>query len=655
MKEAGCADCAAVFDWCSRENRKGENAVFDIEEELKKLPAQPGVYLMHDKRDEIIYVGKAISLKNRVRQYFQSSRNKTAKIEQMVSRIARFEYIVTDSELEALVLECNLIKEHRPRYNTMLKDDKAYPYIKVTVTEDFPRVLFARTMKKDKNKYFGPYTSAGAVKDTIDLIQKIYKIRTCSRVLPRDAGKDRPCLNYHIKQCNAPCQGYVDKESYRENITQALDFLNGHYEKVLSLLEERMLKASENMDFEKAIEYRELLSSVKKVAQKQKITSSSTLDRDIIALARDDRDAVVQVFFVREGKLIGREHFHMTVATAEDTGQILTSFVKQFYAGTPFLPKELWVQAELEDSEIICRWLSVRKGQKVHVMVPKKGDKERLVELAEKNAALVLSQDKEKIKREELRTIGAMNQVAQWLGLDRVRRVEAFDISNISGYESVGSMVVYEDGKPKRNDYRKFKIRTVLGANDYASMEEVLKRRFSHGLEEKSRIQENGVGEEFGSFTRFPDLLMMDGGKGQVNIALKVIEELGLSIPVCGMVKDDNHRTRGLYYNNAEISIDRHSEGFRLITRIQDEAHRFAIEYHRSLRGKSQVKSVLDDIPGIGDTRRKALMRHFKTLEAIRDAEVEELLKAPGMNRAASESVYEFFRKEAEHKTVRVQ
>ncbi len=622
--------------------------MFDIEEELKKLPVQPGVYLMHDKRDEIIYVGKAISLKNRVRQYFQSSRNKTAKIEQMVSRIARFEYIVTDSELEALVLECNLIKEHRPRYNTMLKDDKAYPYIKVTVTEDFPRVLFARTMKKDKNKYFGPYTSAGAVKDTIDLIQKIYKIRTCSRVLPRDVGKDRPCLNYHIKQCHAPCQGYVGKEAYRDNITQALDFLNGHYEKVLSFLEERMMRASEEMDFEKAIEYRELLSSVKKVAQKQKITSSSTQDRDIIALARDEKDAVVQVFFVREGKLIGREHFHMSVATAEDTGQILTSFVKQFYAGTPFLPKELWVQAELEDSEILCRWLSARKGQKVRVMVPKKGDKERLVELAEKNAALVLSQDKEKIKREEVRTIGAMNQVAQWLGLDRVRRVEAFDISNISGYESVGSMVVYEDGKPKRNDYRKFKIRTVMGANDYASMEEVLTRRFSHGLEEKSRMRENGVDEEFGSFTRFPDLLMMDGGKGQVNIALKVIRELGLSIPVCGMVKDDNHRTRGLYYDNVEIPIDRHSEGFRLITRIQDEAHRFAIEYHRSLRGKTQVRSILDDIPGIGDTRRKALMKHFKTMEAIRDAGVEELQRAPGMNRAAAESVYGFFRKDTE-------
>ncbi len=627
--------------------RKGEEAVFDIEEELKKLPAQPGVYLMHDKRDEIIYVGKAISLKNRVRQYFQSSRNKTAKIEQMVSRIARFEYIVTDSELEALVLECNLIKEHRPRYNTMLKDDKAYPYIKVTVAEDFPRVLVARTMKKDKNKYFGPYTSAGAVKDTIDLIHKIYKIRTCSRVLPRDVGKERPCLNYHIKQCGAPCQGYVGRDAYRENIDQVLDFLNGHYDKVLSLLEEKMTAASREMDFEKAIEYRELLSSVKKVAQKQKITSSSTQDRDIIALARDEEDAVVQVFFVREGKLIGREHFHMAAATAEDTGQILSGFIKQFYAGTPFLPKELWVQTEPEDSEIICRWLSARKGQKVHVIVPKKGEKERLVELAEKNAALVLSQDKEKIKREELRTIGAMNQVAGWLGMDRVRRVEAFDISNISGYESVGSMVVYEDGKPKRNDYRKFKIRTVTGANDYASMREVLTRRFSHGLEEKSRLRETGVEEEFGSFTRFPDLLMMDGGKGQVNIALDVMKELGLSIPVCGMVKDDNHRTRGLYYQNVEIPVDRHSEGFRLITRIQDEAHRFAIEYHRSLRGKDQVKSVLDDIPGIGDTRRKALMRHFKSLEAIRDAEVEELLKAPGMNRAAAESVYGFFRKEA--------
>lgn len=626
--------------------------MFNIEDELKKLPSQPGVYLMHDAKDEIIYVGKAVSLKNRVRQYFQSSRNKSAKIEQMVSRIARFEYIVTDSEMEALVLECNLIKEHQPRYNTMLKDDKAYPYIKITVGEDFPRVMLARTMKKDKNRYFGPYTSAGAVKDTIDLIHKLYKIRTCSRNLPRDTGKERPCLNYHIKQCDAPCQGYISKEEYGENIRQVLEFLNGRYDGVLKNLEEKMKAASDAMDFEKAIEYRDLLSSVKKVAQKQKITSSNMEDRDIIAMARDDMDAVVQVFFVREGKLIGRDHFRMSVATAETKGQILSSFVKQFYAGTPFLPKELWVQYELEDMELIGQWLSARKGQKVRITVPKKGDKERLVELAEKNAALVLIQDNERNKREEMRTIGAMNQVAQWLGLENVRRMEAFDISNISGYESVGSMVVFENGRPKRSDYRKFRIKTVIGPNDYASMKEVLARRFTHGMEEQKQLKNQGVEKEFGSFTRFPDLLMMDGGKGQVNIALEVMEQLGLSIPVCGMVKDDNHRTRGLYYQNEEISIDRHSEGFRLITRIQDEAHRFAIEYHRSLRSKSQVRSILDEIPGIGDTRRKSLMRSFQSLDAVREASVEELCQVPGMNRAAAESVYQFFRRKEKGDTV---
>ena len=626
--------------------------MFNIEDELKKLPSQPGVYLMHDAKDEIIYVGKAVSLKNRVRQYFQSSRNKSAKIEQMVSRIARFEYIVTDSEMEALVLECNLIKEHQPRYNTMLKDDKAYPYIKVTVGEDFPRVMLARTMKKDKNRYFGPYTSAGAVKDTIDLIHKLYKIRTCSRNLPRDTGKERPCLNYHIKQCDAPCQGYISKEEYGENIRQVLEFLNGRYDGVLKNLEEKMKAASDAMDFEKAIEYRDLLSSVKKVAQKQKVTSSNMEDRDIIAMARDDMDAVVQVFFVREGKLIGRDHFRMSVATAETRGQILSSFVKQFYAGTPFLPKELWVQYELEDMELIGQWLSARKGQKVRITIPKKGDKERLVELAEKNAALVLIQDNERNKREEMRTIGAMNQVAQWLGLENVRRMEAFDISNISGYESVGSMVVFENGRPKRSDYRKFRIKTVTGPNDYASMKEVLTRRFTHGMEEQKQLKNQGVEKEFGSFTRFPDLLMMDGGKGQVNIALEVMEQLGLSIPVCGMVKDDSHRTRGLYYQNVEIPIDRHSEGFRLITRIQDEAHRFAIEYHRSLRSKSQVRSILDEIPGIGDTRRKALMRSFQSLDAVREASVEELCQVPGMNRAAAESVYQFFRRKEKGDTV---
>ena len=623
---------------------------FNIEEELKKLPAQPGVYIMHDATDQIIYVGKAISLTNRVHQYFQSSRNKTAKIQKMVSKIAWFEYIVTDSELEALVLECNLIKEHQPRYNTMLKDDKAYPYIKVTVTEDFPRVLFARTMKKDKNKYFGPYTSAGAVKDTIDLIHKLYKIRTCSRNLPKDIGKDRPCLNYHIKQCDAPCQGYVSKEQYAESVNQALEFLNGRYDSVLKMLEKKMMDASDSMDFEKAIEYRDLLENVKKVAQKQKITSSSMEDRDIIAMAKDERDAVVQVFFVRDGKLIGREHFHMNLTGSESKAEILNSFVKQFYAGTPFVPHEIWVQEELEDAEVIASFLTARRGQKVRFVVPKMGEKERLVELAEKNAKMVLSQDKEKIKREELRTIGAMNQIGSWIGFSGIKRVEAYDISNISGFESVGSMIVYENGRPKRNDYRKFRIRTVQGPNDYASMREVLLRRFSHGLEETKKLQAEGGDLAMGSFTRFPDLLMMDGGRGQVNIALEVLRELQLEIPVCGMVKDDNHRTRGLYYQNVEIPIDRHSEGFQLITRIQDEAHRFAIEYHRSLRGKEQVRSVLDDIKGIGPARRKSLMRTFKTIEAVREASVEELEAAPQMNRAAAEAVYIFFRDDKQGK-----
>ena len=561
----------------------------------------------------------------------------------MVSRIARFEYIITDSELEALVLECNLIKEYRPKYNTMLKDDKAYPYIKVTVEEPFPRILFSRTMKKDKSRYFGPYTSAGAVKDTIDLIHKLWKIRTCSRNLPKDMGKERPCLNYHIKQCSAPCQGFISEADYRTSVEQAVEFLNGHYGPVLSMLKQKMMDASEEMDFEKAIEYRELLNSVKQVAQKQKITSQSMEDRDIIAMARDDEDAVVQVFFVRDGKLIGREHFHVSASTAEEDGQILGSFIKQFYAGTPFIPREIWTQQEFDEMELVGQWLTKRRGQGVKFVIPKKGQKERLVELAAKNALLVLSQDKEKIKREELRTIGAMNQIGEWLGLSGVRRIEAFDISNISGFESVGSMVVYEDGRPKRNDYRKFRIKTVQGPNDYASMEEVLTRRFEHGLEEKKEYSGETEGNRLGSFTRFPDLIMMDGGRGQVNVALKVLRELGLDIAVCGMVKDDRHRTRGLYFQNVEIPIDRHSEGFKLITRIQDEAHRFAIEYHRSLRSKSQVHSVLDDIEGIGPARRKALMRRFKTPEAVRDASFEELVETEGMNRRAAENVYAFF------------
>ncbi len=617
--------------------------MFDIEEELKKLPARPGVYLMHDEKDAIIYVGKAISLKNRVRQYFQSSRNKGVKIEQMVTHIARFEYIVTDSELEALVLECNLIKEHRPKYNTMLMDDKTYPYIKVTMYEEYPRVQFCRQLKKDKGKYFGPYTSAGAVKDAIDMIHKLYQIRTCNRSLPRDIGKDRPYLNYHIKQCSAPCQGYISREEYGENIRKVLDFLGGNFGPLLKELEEKMKAASDAMEFEKAMEYRDLLNSVRQVAQKQKITNSDQEDKDIIALASEGEDAVVQVFFVRDGRLIGRDHFYLRIAEGEGTGEILDSFIKQFYAGTPFIPRELMIQQEIEDAALVEEWLSQRKGQRVRIRVPKIGSKEKLVELARKNAALALSQDKEKIKREEGRTIGAMKEIARLLGLERISRVEAFDISNISGFESVGSMVVYEGGKPKRSDYRKFKIRTVQGPDDYASMAEVLERRFSHGLEEQQQLEDRELPREVGSFTKFPDLLMMDGGRGQVNVALRVLEHLGLSIPVCGMVKDDNHRTRGLYFQNQELPIERNSEGFRLITRIQDEAHRFAIEYHRSLRSKEQVHSILDDIPGIGPSRRKALMRHFQSLESIRAASVEDLSQVPSMNRGAAEKVYGFF------------
>ena len=622
--------------------------MFHIQEELKKLPDQPGVYIMHDASDAIIYVGKAISLRNRVRQYFRASHNEGIKKDQMVQKISRFEYIVTDSELEALVLECNLIKEHRPKYNTMLRDDKTYPYIKVTLGEEFPRVLFCRQMKKDKSRYFGPYTSAGAVKDTIELIQKLYHIRTCNRNLPKDIGKERPCLNYHIKQCQGPCQGYINTEEYRKNIDAALEFLNGNYSPVMKDLEQKMQEASTNLEFEKAIEYRELLNSVRQVAQKQKITQFDGEDKDIIAMAADDRDAVVQVFFIRGGKLIGRDHFYVTIANEDTTRQILTTFIKQFYAGTPYFPKEIILQDEVDDMEVISDWLSKKRGQKVVLRVPIKGMKEKLVELAEKNAKLVLSQDKEKLKREEGRTIGALKEIAAWLDMDTLNRIEAFDISNINGFETVGSMIVYEKGKPQRSDYRKFKLRTITGPDDYASMHEVLTRRFTHGLNEQKELQEKELDAEYGSFTKFPDLIMMDGGRGQVNIACAVLDELHLDIPVCGMVKDDNHRTRGLYYHNVEIPIDTHSEGFKLITRIQDEAHRFAIEYHRSLRSKSQVHSVLDDIPGIGPARRKALMRRFLSLAAIREADLEELMKADSMNEQAALSVYKFFHGDVE-------
>ncbi len=618
--------------------------MFVIEEELKKLPRKPGVYIMRDKEDVILYVGKAVNLHNRVRSYFRENIGRGPAIDQMVSLIARFEYIVTDSELEALVLENNLIKENSPKYNTLLKDDKTYPYIKVTVGEDFPRILFSRQMKKDKSKYFGPYSSAAAVKDTIELLNKLFQLRTCNRSLPRDIGNDRPCLNYHIKQCLAPCQGYVSKEEYRKQVAGALDFLNGNYKVILKDLETKMQEASAQLAFEDAARYRDLYNSVSQVSQKQKITDSDLEDKDIIALYQDEAEAVVQVFFVRGGKLIGREHYYMTHVEDNTKPQILEDFVKQFYAGTPFIPRELMLQYEIEDMPLIEKWLTQRRGGRVYVKVPKIGSKEKLVDLAAQNAKIVLNQDREKLKREEGRTIGAVKEIASLLGIGKADRMEAFDISNISGFANVGSMVVFEKGKPKKSDYRKFKIKTVSGPDDYACMREVLTRRFVHGMEESRELEEKELEKEYGSFTRFPDLLLMDGGRGQVNIALSVLDELNVHIPVCGMVKDDNHRTRGLYFNNVELPIDTRSEGFKLITRIQDEAHRFAIEYHRSLRSKAQVQSSLDQIPGVGPARRKALMRHFKSMEEIKNADVETLSQVPEIPTHIAEDIYRFFR-----------
>ena len=620
--------------------------VFDIQEELKKLPDRPGVYIMHDAKDAIIYVGKAINLKRRVHQYFVRKIGRGPKIERMVEQIARFEYIVTDSELEALVLENNLIKEHRPKYNTLLKDDKTYPYIRVTVEEEYPRVQFTRKMKKDKSRYFGPFKSAWAVRDTIDLLRKLYKIRDCSRVLPRDIGQERPCLNYQIGQCDAPCQGQIGKEAYRENVDRALDFLNGNYTPVLKMLEEKMQKASEELNFEDAASYRDLRESVLQVSQKQKIDQSDGEDKDILAMAQDGQDAVVQVFFVRGGRLIGRDHYFIRIGMDEEPQEILSNFVKQFYAGTPFLPRELMLEYGINDQALLEDWLSSRRGSRVYIRVPQRGTKEKLVNMARENAEIVLRQDRERIRLEEGRTIGAMQELASLLGIGYVSRLEAYDISNTSGVESVGSMVVFEHGKPRKSDYRKFKIRTVQGPNDYASLKEVLTRRFEHGLREKEELERKHADSRLGSFTNFPDLIMMDGGRGQVSVAEEVMEELQLEIPVCGMVKDDYHRTRGLYFRNVELPIDTRSEGFKLITRVQDEAHRFAIEYHRSLRSRAQTHSMLEEIEGIGPARRKALLRAFGSLEGIRDADLESLSRAPSMNRGSAGKVYAFFHPE---------
>ena len=616
---------------------------FDLKEELRKLPEKPGVYIMHDKTDAILYVGKAVNLRRRVHQYFVKKLNRGPKIEYMVTKIAYFEYIVTDSELEALILENNLIKEHRPKYNTLLKDDKTYPYIKVTVGETYPRVLFTRKLRKDGSRYFGPFKSAGAVRDTIELMRKLFQIRDCTRNLPRDQGKERPCLNYQIGQCKAPCMGYVSEEEYRRKVDEAVSFLGGSYKPVVRLLTERMEKASSELDFEQAAQWRDLRASVLQVSEKQKMESEDGNDRDVIAMAADGTEAVVSVFYVRGGRVIGRDHQFLHIGLDEDRKEILSDFVRQFYAGNMMLPSEVMLETEISDRLLLEQWMSQRKGRAVHIRVPLRGAKEKLVAMARENSEIVLRQDRERIRQQEGRTIGAVQEIATLLGISHISRVEAYDISNTSGVESVGSMVVFEKGMPKPGDYRKFRIRTVQGPNDYASLKEVLIRRFTHGLEETAQMKEKGMDPRLGSFSVFPDLVMMDGGRGQVNIAEDVLRELELPIPVCGMVKDDYHRTRGLYFQNVELPIDTHSEGFKLITRIQDEAHRFAIEYHRSLRSKAQTHSVLDEIKGIGPARRKALLRAFGSAEAVRDAGLDQLAHAPSMDARSARSVWDFF------------
>lgn len=649
--------------------------MFNIEEELKKLPNSPGVYIMHDDSDAIIYVGKAKSLTKRVHQYFQASHDEGIKKKQMVEHIAYFEYIVVDSELEALVLENNLIKEHRPKYNTLLRDDKTYPYIKVSLEEDFPRVLFSRRMKKDNNKYFGPFTSADSVRETIDLVQKLYMIRTCNRKFPECIGKERPCLNYDMKQCSGPCTGHVTKEEYKVQVDKAISFLSGNYHEEEENLLKKMNEASERLDFEQAAKYRDLLESVRFCMSKQKITSSDEEDRDIVAMAHDEEDAVIQVFFIRNGRMIGRDHYHMAINVEDESTTLLASFIRQYYSGTPFIPHEIFVQENISEKNVIEEWLSEKRGKPVHIVIPVRGQKEKLVSLAEKNASLILSQDKERIKREEGRTIGAMKEISALLKIPGLVRMEAYDISNTSGFNSVGSMVVFENGKPKRSDYRKFRLKTVEGPNDYASMREVLTRRFLHGEREREEFL-NSSGNHEGnnllseqppiensevtnsdnevvkqrqtSFSKFPDIIMMDGGKGQVHIAEQVLYDLGLHIPVAGMVKDDHHRTRGLYFHDEELPIDRSSEGFKLITRLQDEAHRFAIEYHRSLRSKEQVHSFLEDIEGIGHKRRRALMREFDSAMDMEKCSVEDFMKIPEMDRKSSEALYKYFHKKTE-------
>ncbi len=620
--------------------------MFNIEEELKKLPDKPGVYIMKDKNDEIIYVGKAISLRKRVRQYFQSGKNNPPKVNAMVKNITEFEYIIVDNEIEALILEANLIKKHKPKYNILLRDDKQYPYIKVTVNEKYPRVMKTRQVLKDGAKYFGPYPSVSAVNDSIDIIRNLYPLRTCNRNLDGDMRKTRPCLNFYIGKCLGPCQGNVDENIYKDMVNEVLLFLNGKEDKLFTLIENKMKEAAKNLDFEAAAKYRDQINSLSLLHEKQKIVSTTNVvDQDVIGMARGIEEVCVQIFFIRDGKIVGREHFILEDTFGEDRKEILSSFIKQFYIGAAYVPKEIIIEEEITDIEIINKWLSEKKGSKVNILVPKRGDKLDLMEMVRKNAMDMLNQYGDRFLKKARENQKALEELKSIMGIDsELNRIEAFDISNISGVESVGSMVVFEKGESKKSDYRRFRIRTVTGSDDYGSMEEILMRRFTRGIEERNLMKENKI--EVKGFSIFPDLIMMDGGKGQVNVAIRVLKDLNIDIPVCGLVKDDFHKTRGIIYNNKEIRLDEDSLGFRLIYKIQEEAHRFAISYHRSLRSKKMFKSELDDIKGIGEKRKVELLKHFQSIDRIKNASIEELAEVKGMNKLVAEELYNHFNKE---------
>ncbi|MGU8480856.1 excinuclease ABC subunit UvrC [Clostridium perfringens] len=618
--------------------------MFDFQHQLKILPDKPGVYIMKNSLGEVIYVGKAKVLKNRVRQYFQNSKNHSEKVRAMVKNIAEFEYIVTDSEMEALILECNLIKKYSPRYNIALKDDKFYPFIKITTNEDFPRVYVTRNFAKDGNRYFGPYTNGTAVYEVMGLIKKLFPLRTCKKAIVEGGEPTRACLNYHINLCKAPCAGYISKAEYWEMIDEIINILNGTDTSIIKKLKLEMEKAAEELEFEKAAKIRDRILAIELISEKQKMFTIKEGDEDFIDLYTDEKDGCAQVFFVREGKVTGREHFMIENISDDPVKEVISSFIASFYGGTAQIPKTIYVPEEIEDQELIEKFLTEKRGSKVWIKVPKKGDKKNLLDMVRNNAKIMLDQFKEKMVEEKELNKSALTELADVLGLDSLpARIEAYDISNIQGVDSVGTMVVFENGKAKNSDYRRFKIKSVKGPNDYESMREILSRRFSHGLEEVNKIKERNLEYSKGKFCIFPDLIMMDGGKGQVNIALEVLKGFGIEIPVCGLVKDHKHRTRGIIFNNEEILIRRGSGLMNLITRVQDEVHRYAITYHRSLRDKRTLHSILEDIPRIGEKRRRNLLMKFGSIDNIKKASMEELLDTPGIDKRAAESIKQYF------------